>query len=161
MSLLVEALTSVIQSIGADIKALTSGKVSTVEGKSLSTNDYTTVEKNKLASTVAAGYDNLVVNSAGTGTVVINLALATVFDITLTGNTTFSFTNVPVPTGQSFSWVVRVTQGATARTITWPTITWLTSTGAKPDDPLANKLREYVFSTQNGTLIYGRGGAAT
>ena len=106
------------------------------------------------------GYDNLVVNAAATGTVTLNLASATVFDLTLTGNTTIVFSNVPVPSGQSFCWVVRVAQGGTLRTLAWPTVTWLTTGGTDPGAPAINKIIEYVFSTQNGTLILARKGAA-
>lgn len=107
------------------------------------------------------GFDNLSVNAAATGTVTLNLANASVFDITLTGNTTIAFSNIPVPTNQSFSWVLRVTCGATGYSITWPTVTWLTTGGTAPPAPLAGKVVEYVFSTQNGTLVLGRKGSAT
>lgn len=107
------------------------------------------------------GFDNLSVNATATGTVTLNLANASVFDITLTGNTTIAFSNIPVPSSQSFSWVLRVNCGTTAYTITWPTITWLTSGGTAPLAPLASKVVEYTFSTQNGTLVLGRKGAST
>lgn len=107
------------------------------------------------------GFDNLTVNATATGTVALNLATSSVFDITLTGNTTIAFSNIPVPTNQSFSWVLRVTCGATGYSITWPTITWLTSGATAPSAPLAGKVVEYVFSTQNGTLVLGRKGSAT
>lgn len=42
-------LSALVLAIAIDIKALTSGKVSVVAGKGLSTNDYTTAEKNQLA----------------------------------------------------------------------------------------------------------------
>lgn len=107
------------------------------------------------------GFDNLTVNSAATGTVTLNLATASVFDITLTGNTTIAFSNIPAPTNQSFSWVLRVTCGATGYSITWPAVTWLTTGDTAPPAPLAGKVVEYVFSTQNGTLVLGRKGSAT
>ncbi len=47
-------LSALVLAIAIDIKALTSGKVSVVTGKGLSTNDYTTAEKTKLAG-IATG----------------------------------------------------------------------------------------------------------
>lgn len=105
--------------------------------------------------------DDLSVNASATGTVTLNVGAAQVFDITLTGNTTLAFSNVPVPNGQSYWWVVRVTQGATLRTLAWPTVTWIATGGTAPATPAASKVTEYVFSTQNGTLILGRKGSAT
>lgn len=43
------------QAVGADIKALIAGKVDKATGKGLSTNDYSTTEKNKLASLIPTG----------------------------------------------------------------------------------------------------------
>ena len=106
-------------------------------------------------------FDDLLVNAAATGTVTLNVGAAQVFDITLTGNTTLAFSNIPVPVGQSYSWLVRVTQGGTARTLAFPTVTWLTSGGTSPGAPAANKVIEYIFSTQNGTLVLARKGAFT
>ena len=106
-------------------------------------------------------FDDLLVNAAATGTVTLDVGSAQVFDITLTGNTTLAFSNIPVPAGQSYSWLVRVTQTATVRTLAWPTVTWITPGGSVPDAPAANKVTEYIFSTQNGTLVLGRKGAYT
>lgn len=132
------ALMALAQAVGADIKIINT----------------------KVATTRAVGYDDCVVNAAATGTVTCNLATATVFDLTLTGNTTIAFSNVPTPTNQIFSWVVRVTMGGTLRTLTMPTVTWLTPTGTF-DTPAVGKVIEYIFSTQNGTLIHGRKGPFT
>lgn len=106
-------------------------------------------------------FDDLLVNAASTGTVTLDVGAAQVFDLTLSGNTTLAFSNVPVPVGQSYSWLVRVTQGATARTLAFPTVTWLTPNGTSPGAPAASKIIEYIFSTQNGTTILARKGAFT
>jgi len=154
-------LTALAQAIGADIKSLNTNKVSVVAGKGLSTNDYTTVEKTKLGTTLAPGYDNLLVNAASTGTVTLNVSSTTVFNLTLTGNTTIAFSGVPTPTNQSYSWLVRVTMGGTTRTLTWPTVTWYTPGGIPPDPPAIGKVVEYIFSTENGTTIFGGKGRYT
>lgn len=106
-------------------------------------------------------FDDLLVNAAATGTVTLDVGAAQVFDLTLSGNTTLAFSNVPVPVGQSYSWLVRVTQGGTARTLAFPTVTWLTPGGTSPGAPAASKIIEYIFSTQNGTTILARKGAFT
>lgn len=112
-------------------------------------------------STKSLPFDDLVVNATATGTVTLNVGSAQVFDVTLTGNTTIAFSNIPVPVNQSYSWLVRITQGATLRTLAWPTITWIATGGTAPATPAAGKVTEYVFSTQNGVLVLGRKGAAT
>jgi hypothetical protein len=127
------------QAVGADIKTINT----------------------KVAKTRAAGYDDLVVNATATGSITLDLNAATVFDLTLTGNTSINFSNLPTPTNQIFSWVVKVTMGGTLRTLTWPTTTWYTSGGTEPAAPAVGKVVEYIFSTQNGTNIVGRKGSAT
>ena len=156
-----EDLTDNIAVVTSGLWSEVGNKVDVIAGKGLSTNDYTTVEKTKLGTTRAAGYDDLFVNATSTGTQTLNLSTATVFDLTLTGNTVIGFSNVPTPTNQIFSWVVRITMGGTLRTLTWPTITWYTSGGAIPATPAVGKVVEYIFSTQDGTTIIGRVGAAT
>lgn len=49
--------------VWAKVKSLLSGKVDAVSGKGLSTNDYTTTEKNKLAG-IAEGANKTTVDSA-------------------------------------------------------------------------------------------------
>ncbi|MNC37211.1 hypothetical protein D3C75_857670 [compost metagenome] len=127
------------QAVGADIKTINT----------------------KVAKTRAAGYDDLVVNAAATGSITLDLNTATVFDLTLTGDTSINFSNLPAPTNQVFSWVVKVTMGGTLRTLTWPTTTWYTPGGTEPTAPAVGKLIEYIFSTQNGVNIIGRKGSAT
>lgn len=132
------AVQALAQAVGADVKTI----------------------NQKVATTRATGYDDLVVNSAATGTVACNLNLATVFDLTLTGNATITFSNVPTPTGQMFSWVVAVTMGGTLRTLAFTGVTWRTASGTFKT-PAVGKVQEYIFSTTNGTTIIGREGAST
>lgn len=108
-----------------------------------------------------SGYDKLHTNAAATGTVTCDLAAATYFDLTLTGNTTLAFTNVPTPVNQIFSWTVKVTMGGTLRTWAFPAITWYTPGGVAPTAPAVGKTIELVFSTTDGTTIVGRAGPST
>jgi hypothetical protein len=100
-----------------------------------------------------AGYlDKTVTNAAATGTVTLDLSAGSVFDLTLTGNTTLAFSNVPTLTGETYCVLVRARQGGTAYTLTQPSgTTPITSGGAVPATPAANKIAEYIYSTANGT----------
>lgn len=158
---LIESIGVATGEIWAEVNDLNATKVDVVAGKGLSTNDYTTTEKTKLGTTRAAGYDDYFVNATATGTVTLNLSTATYFDLTLTGNTTLAFSNVPTPTNQIFSWVVKVTMGGTLRTWTFPTVTWYTTGGVAPTAPAVGKTVELIFSTTNGTTIVGRVGPST
>lgn len=156
-------VTAVIQAVGADIKALYSGKVDVVSGKGLSANDYTTIEKTKLAALRMPGYETQVTIAAATGSVNLDLSLGTIYQLTLTGNTTITFSNVPVPApNQAYSFVVRLITGATKYTITWPSgFTWLnTVSGAAGDTAAVGKMVEYVISTVDGVNAIARKGAS-
>lgn len=96
--------------------------------------------------------------SDATGAVTLDLAAASICDLTLTGNVTLTVINATVPAGETRSVVVRIRQGATARTLTWWSgITWLAST--TPAAPGANKIVEYVLS-YDGSSWLGRVGAS-
>ncbi len=93
-----------------------------------------------------------------TGAVTLDLATASIFDLTLTDNVTLTVSNANVPAGETRSVVVRIGQGATARTLTWWSgITWLAST--TPEAPEENKIKEYVLS-YDGSSWLGREGAS-
>lgn len=95
--------------------------------------------------------------ASATGAVTLDLAAASIFDLTLTGNTTLAVSNATVPAGYSRSVVVRIRQGATPFTLAWwPGITWLAS--STPAAPGANKVVEYVMSYSDTGWI-GRVGA--
>lgn len=119
------------------------------------------VIKDAARVSAAAYIDKTVVVPAATGTVTLDLSLADVFDITLAGNATVALSNIPTLSGETFTFVVRITQGATARTLTWFSgISWLTLGGAAPSAPSAKKSAEYIFSTTGGANWIGRKGAA-
>lgn len=106
--------------------------------------------------------DKISTVSAATGTVTLNLANASIFNLTLTGNTTLALSNVPVLDQEILSIVITVTQGATPYTLTWFNgLTWRTIGGVAAAAPAANKTTEYIItSTATGAYI-GRKGAAT
>ena len=101
--------------------------------------------------------------SVGPGTQSLNLTSYDYFNLLLTGATTLTLTGVPTLTNSEYTgFVVDVKQGATPYSLTWfANITWLTTNGLAPDAPAANKSKEYVFTTANGTDFVGRVGSGT
>tara|TARA_R110002072_G_scaffold26966_24_gene88495 strand:- start:960 stop:1622 length:663 start_codon:yes stop_codon:yes gene_type:complete len=102
---------------------------------------------------LAPAMNDAVVTLTGT-TPTINLAAGGEFRITPSGNTTFSVSNPPA-SGYTTTKTIRVTQGATARTLTW----WAgiqTVGGEIPADPAANETKEYTLRASNvgGTTTY-------
>lgn len=111
----------------------------------------------------AADYlDKIVTSTTAAGTVTIDLSVASVFDLTLTGNTTLAFGNAPALSGENYAFLVIVRQGATAYTLTLPSgVTPVTTGGAAVPTPGASKRADYIFSTTNGTAFDVRAGAST
>jgi hypothetical protein len=108
-------------------------------------------------------------NAGNSNTVTIDTDLNTSFIVdntSSTGNITVTFAGkAGVTTGNNEmgAVIVRVRQGSTARSITWPTLNaWLTSDGLSPTAPAANKQADFVFSYDtnvNGWV--GRKGATS
>ena len=102
------------------------------------------------------GYENVVTDTTATGAETIDLQSATIFQHTLTGDVTYTFSNPP-SSGTGFSFVLKVTQDATGgRAITWPSsVDW--------EDGVAPTLTAGVndvdvfafFTTDGGTTYYG------
>lgn len=101
--------------------------------------------------------------TAGPGAQSLDLSTHDYFNLSLGGATTLTLTGVPSLTNSEyFGFVVKVGQGATPYSLTWfNNITWLTTDGLAPNAPAANKTREYVFTTVNGTDFIGRAGSGT
>ena len=108
-------------------------------------------------------------NAGNSNTVTIDTDLNTSFIVdntSSTGNITVTFAGkAGVTTGNNEmgAVIVRVRQGSTARSITWPILNaWLTSDGLSPTAPAANKQADFVFSYDtnvNGWV--GRKGATS
>jgi hypothetical protein len=77
----------------------------------------------------------------------VNLESGTVFTLSTTGNTTFTFTN-PVASGSATAFTLKVTSGG-SHTLTWPaSVKW--GGGTPPDAPASGELDVYVFETSDG-----------
>ena len=101
--------------------------------------------------------------TVGPGAQSLNLSTHDYFNLFLGGTTTLTLTGVPSLTNSEYvGFVVNVGQGATPYALTWfNNITWLTTNGLAPNAPAANKTREYVFTTVDGTNFIGRAGSGT
>ena len=100
-------------------------------------------------NSVAEDWDSL---SGTTPTCDVDAAGA--FSLTLSGNTTFTFSGADVNWSQGF--ILQLTGDAsTAYTVTWPTsVDW--AGGTKPDAPASGETDIYVFWTRDGgTTWYG------
>ncbi|WP_417786771.1 hypothetical protein [Stutzerimonas xanthomarina] len=110
-------------------------------------------------SSMAQYIDKTITNAAASGTVTLDLSAADVFDLTLAGSVTLALNNAPALSGETFSIVVRVRQGATPYSMAWFSgITWLAA--VTPGTPAANKIIEYILSTTDGATWLGRKGAS-
>ena len=101
--------------------------------------------------------------SVGPGAQALNLSTHDYFNLLLNGATALTLTGVPSLINSEYvGFVVKVSQGATPYSLTWfGNITWLTTNGLAPNAPAANKTREYVFTTVDGTNFIGRAGSGT
>jgi len=104
--------------------------------------------------TIAGGITEDAETLTGTATT-INLATATNFTHTLTGATTYTFSN-PAATGNASSFTLKVIQDSTARTITWPaSVDWAGGT-APTLTTTSGGVDVFVFYTiDGGTTYYG------
>ena len=101
--------------------------------------------------------------TVGPGAQSLNLSTHDYFNLFLDGTTTLTLTGVPSLTNSEYvGFVVNVGQDAIAYSLTWfDNITWLTTNGLAPNAPAADKTREYVFTTVDGTNFIGRAGSGT
>lgn len=102
------------------------------------------------------GMEKVVTADSGTGTYTVNLNSGNVFFITLTGNMSFAFTGATNAKACSFTLYTK--QGATVRTVAWPssgTLKWAGGT-AGTVTATADKVDIFVFETiDGGTTWYG------
>ena len=87
----------------------------------------------------------------------VDCDLANVFSLTLSGNTTFTFTDAPA-SGTAFGFTLKIVQdsGANGYTVTWPaSVDWPAATAPTLSSG-ANEVDVFVFyTTDGGTTWYG------
>jgi len=92
-------------------------------------------------------------NTATTGATTLDLSTANFFNLTLTGNTTFSFTNPPASRMMSFT--IAAKQDATGgRTITWPATAKYAGGVVPPATTTANAIDIWSAMTYDGGTTY-------
>ena len=113
-------------------------------------------------SQIKALYIEPLLKANATGAYVLNVGVSGFFNLTLTGNTVVSFSNLPTLSAtETLVVAVRVNQGATAYSLTFPAgIVWVSSGGTAPAAPAASKTSEYMI-TFEGSQIFARKGAGT
>lgn len=107
------------------------------------------------ARVTGGGLETVSTNATATGAVQLDLANGNVFNLTLTGNVTFTFTGAT--NGRACSFAIYLKQDATGnRTVSWPgSAKW--AGGTPPTlSTAANAVDIVVFETlNNGTAWYG------
>jgi len=124
--------------------------------KVLTTGSSMTFDGTNFSSQIKAYKEYVTANTSVATTYTVDLSTANVFALTLTGNTTFTFSN-PASSGISSAFTLIITQDATgSRTATWPaSVKWpngstpVLSTGASKTDILN------FITTNGGTTYYG------
>lgn len=150
-----------ITSTAAEINLLDGVTATTAEINYLDVTTLGTSEASKAVTADANGvvtFDNGTISEStalsGT-TVTINLQDGDNFTHTLSGNTTYTFSN-PAASGKVSGFTLKVIQDTTARTITWPTsVDWAAAT-APTLSATSGAVDVFVFLTYDGgTTYYG------
>lgn len=93
--------------------------------------------------------------SSTAGAATIDCETGNVFAITLTENTTFTFSNPPA-SGTGYGFTLKVTQDSTARTVTWPASVDWANASAPTLSTGSGEVDVFVFFTHDGgTTWYG------
>lgn len=162
---------------GAQISAYVRGTVTladlsiTATATELNYNDITTLGTSQASKTVTAdangdvnlseelkakSYNETYATTSGT-TPTVNCETGNAFSHTLSGNTTFTFSNPPA-SGTAYSFSIEIIQDASASgyTVTWPTsVDWPSGT-APTLTATASAKDVFVFTTRDsGTTWYG------
>ena len=151
------AFTTLSASSTVTLSGGTANSVAYLNGsKVLTTGSSITFDGTNLTTQMKAYKEYVTANAAVTTTYTVDLSTANVFALTLTGNTTFTFSN-PAASGISTAFTLIITQDSTgSRTGTWPaSVKWpngstpVLSTGANKTDILN------FITTNGGTTYYG------
>ncbi len=150
-----------VTATAAEINILDGVTATTAEINYLDVTTLGTSEASKVVTADANGvvtFDNGTISESTvlSGTAVtINLQAGDNFTHTLSGNTTYTFSN-PAASGKVSGFTLKVTQDATARTITWPaSVDWAAAT-APTLSTTSGAVDVFVFITYDGgTTYYG------
>jgi hypothetical protein len=101
-------------------------------------------------------YNETITTGSSSTSYAVDLSTANIFDITMTGNCTFTFTNPPAA-GTAYSFMLILDQDATgSRTATWPASVKFPNGSTPTLTTTANKTDIFNFITvDGGTTYYG------
>jgi len=125
--------------------------------------DVTTLGTSQASKVVTSDANNVVTFSGGitedsvtitssSNAATLNMRDGTNFVHDLTENVTYTFSN-PAATGNVSAFTLKVIQGSTARTITWPSVKW--PGGAAPTLTATNDGVDYFVFIYDGANWYG------
>jgi hypothetical protein len=109
-----------------------------------------------LSALVLKAYaEDKTVNATATGTVTLDLSTTNVFDLTLTGNVTFAFSN-PAPSSRVQTFTIIAKQDVTGgRTVTWPaTISKYAGGNVPPATTTTSAIDIWTITTYDGGTTY-------
>jgi len=126
-------------------------------GKYLKTDGTTASWTDTLTAVKLSDYQETVVSvTASTATTTLNMSLGSVFVVTISANTAFTFSNFPANTSLSSFTIITINDATAGRAVTWPAaVTW--AGGLLPArTTTANKSDVWAFFTIDaGTKIVG------
>lgn len=107
-----------------------------------------------IAPTLKAYSEDKTVNSTTTGATTLDFSTTNVFDLTLTGNTTFTFINPP-PSTRVYTATLILKQDATGgRSVTWPASRRYAGGVTPPPTTTANAVDIWTVTTYDGGTTY-------
>jgi len=146
-----QALSNAASAQGDATQALSDAASAQGDATSALNSITTLLPKNQ--GTLESYSEKLLTNATSIGTVTLDLSIQDVFDLTLTGNTTLAFSNIPT-TGKAASCTVLIRQGGVAYSLTFPASVKFASDSV-PDVSAINKTHILSFYTVNsGTRWY-------
>lgn len=132
----------------------------TISGNTITVSAFTAnvnVSNNYLVAPALKGYSEFIsANATTTGATTLDLSSSNFFNLTLTGNTTFTFSNPPSgASGRMFSFTIVAKQDATGgRTISWPAGSKYAGGVVPPATTTANAVDIWSGMTYDGGTSY-------
>ena len=111
-----------------------------------------TADANGVVTFTGGIVEDIVTITSSSNAATLNMRDGTNFVHDLTENVTYTFTN-PASTGNVSAFTLKVIQGSTARTITWPSVKW--AGGSAPTLTATNDAVDYFVFIYDGANWYG------
>ena len=122
-------------------------------GSTVGTTPAIHIDENQVVKFDAGIQEESTVVSSSSNAATLNLNLGTVFTHTLSENVTYTFSN-PAASGYASTFIFKITQDSSARTITWPgSVDWAGGTTPTISSG-SGDVDVFVFHTVDGGTIY-------